>query len=197
MRNPIARSLVLNWSILTAEGRGSLAFLMVRRWAHCWRKLALKMMKRTTSHDFDFLFQKGVWHHPSLLHMYTECTQSGPVENYCQEDQKVMPLCNQGGILIKLLYWAVTRPAYQQMITCKNASYTVFWAWGGDQVPHTSIDFLFFSFFAPVSSPSLPLCCLLKCAVQQEKGKIILLPAMQDGSQKAGVKCSVSFLKLL
>lgn len=64
-------------------------------------------------------------------------------------------------------------------------------------IPHTSIDFLFFSFFAPVSSPSLPLCCLLKCAVQQEKGKIILLPAMQDGSQKAGVKCSVSFLKLL
>lgn len=173
MRNPLARSLVLNWSILTAEGRGSLAFLMVRRWAHCWRKLALKMMKRTTSHDFDFLFQKGVWHHPSLLHMYTECTQSGSVENYCQEDQKVMPLCNQGGILIKLLYWAVTRPAYQQMITCKNASYTVFWAWGGDQAPHSSYKhrFSFLLFFCSCFiSLSAPLLFIKMCSTTR-KGK--------------------------
>ena len=56
----------------------------------------------------------------------SECMQSGPVGNYCQEGQKVMPLCNQGGILTKVLYWAVTRPAYQQMLTFKNASYTVF-----------------------------------------------------------------------
>lgn len=200
MRSPIARSLVLNWSILIAEGRGSLASLMVRRWAHCWKKRALKIMKRTTSQDLDFLFQEGVWHSPSYYIWTVSVCRVGQWETIVKKVRRSCPCVTTVGFWSRfftelLLDLHISKCSHVNMHLAPSSE--------PEEVirpfiSHTSIDFILFYFLLLFHLPlCLSLCCLLKCAVQQEKEKIILLPAMQDGSQKARVKCSVSFLKLL
>lgn len=151
------------------------------------------------------MFQKGVWHHLPIAHLHWiwwwVCQGQTVIKMV-----KGLALCNRGGFwpsfITELLLGKCSQgkmhltPSSKHL--CSPSFHIQAHSFPAPTSTVLSLPFTHPPCFPPsVLSLSQYLRCLLKCAVQQEKAKIILLPAKQDGVQKAKVNCSVWFLKLL